>query len=78
MQFTKIIVGQVTDVIVSFDFYNGGAENAYRTIATVTYSTAFAFSRIEVRTIWYLYIQCVYSRTSTSVCTVGPLLVCVQ
>ena len=73
MQFTKIIVGQVTDIIVSFDFYNGGAENAYRTISTVTYSTAFAFSRIEVCTIWYLY-----SRTSTSVCTVGPPLVCVQ
>ena len=34
------------------------------------------FMTIEKVSKYVLY--CVYSRTSTSVCTVGPLLVCVQ
>lgn len=47
MQFTKIIISQVTDIIVSFEVRNGGPENSYGTQAIISFSTAFSFSRIE-------------------------------
>ena len=47
--FPQIVVGLVSDIIISFNLLNSGPENAYRSVAVIQYSTAFAFSRIEVR-----------------------------
>lgn len=47
--FSQITVGLVSDIVISFNLTNGGPENAYRSVAVIQYSTAFAFSRIEVR-----------------------------
>nr|WEL12722.1 integrin alpha 8 [Halisarca dujardinii] len=73
VNFTSIVVSQVTDLIVSFDVYNRAGDNAYQPTAVISYSTAFGFSRIEGISV----ISCMQAEqgsTTVLTCDLGALI----